>query len=265
VCCISCNAYAPTDITTDTLPGIEHLTALHYLEAVSCDLEPSCLLPLTTNLTSLHLDGVELEPFDAQPEAVLQLLQVVARLPALRMLVLECIEAQCPQQQLSAYSALTASSNLQQLRLRNCDLPTAARVHVFPAGRQLPQLTSFWAWPGSLDSAAIARLVSCCPAVEGLCVGTWSGVSVTPLKSLTALTSLSIGPVEPAAIRSVLPALSRLKHLAVMSVFDFDDPASLRLQGLMPLTALTNLTSLSTNVQGVQIQSKVSTSRAGVE
>jgi hypothetical protein len=42
----------------------------------------------------------------------------------------------------AAYSALTASSKLQHLDISECVLPAGVWQHLFPAGRQLPHLTS---------------------------------------------------------------------------------------------------------------------------
>jgi hypothetical protein len=42
----------------------------------------------------------------------------------------------------AAYAALTASSKLQHLDLTCCTLQAGAWQHMFPAGRQLPQLLS---------------------------------------------------------------------------------------------------------------------------
>lgn len=74
-------------ITPAALPGIEHLTALKALSIWNCDhLEPSCLLPLTTGLTSLWLSGNTLQPPEYSPLGASQLQEVLARLTALRHL-----------------------------------------------------------------------------------------------------------------------------------------------------------------------------------
>jgi hypothetical protein len=240
---------APTEFSEDTFQNLERLTALQILAPYWCDLEPSCLLSVTTNLTSLRLEKVELQPLQAQHEGALgssQLLQVVARLSALQNLELNRIEGQWPQQQLSAYSALTASSNLQELKLQHFEIPSTAWVHVFPAGRQVPHLTSLWAWPAAPDSAGIVSLVSCCPAVEAMRIDTCADVSLTPLKSLTALTNLLLGVLRPAAIRSDLAAMVHLKRL----FFSLARGDAL-LQHLVPLTALTNLTGFCPNSCGM--------------
>ena len=45
----------------------------------------------------------------------------------------------------AAYAGLTASSQLQELSLANCQLPPGIWQHVFPVGRQLTQLQSLYA------------------------------------------------------------------------------------------------------------------------
>jgi hypothetical protein len=235
-----------------TLPGIECLTALEDLEMVNCGLEPSCLLLLPTSLTRLHLEDAALQPSNSTVAAS-QLLQALARLPALSFLGLRYVEGWWPEQ-LSAYSALTASSNLQFLVACGCDMPGAAWAHVFPVGRQLPHLHTFDARADEegggeaelapFDSTGIAHLVSCCPALEFLAVFTSPTASLTPLRSLTALTQLEAGSVSHAAIKPDLVALSQLQQLSFEVTVPVGRAQQWR-QHLVPLTALTNLTSLS--------------------
>ena len=66
-----------------------------------------------------------------------------------------------------------------------------------------------------LGSTAIARLVSCCPALEDLVFTPAADASLAPLQSLTALTRLNIGSVSPAVISSDLTALTQLRRLDV--------------------------------------------------
>jgi hypothetical protein len=195
--CLQRFASPAAPITPDTLPGIERLTVLKSLALFHCVLEPCCMLSVTTNLTRLHLEGVVLEPLHGKRENELGSLQLmleaVARLPALQELSLKSVTGKQPQQ-LSAYSALTASSELRELCLPDFKVPTAAWVHVFPAGRRLPHLHTLAAkrQQGPLDSAGIASLVSCCPGLVKLSVRTCDGASLAPLDSLTALTNLNV-------------------------------------------------------------------------
>jgi hypothetical protein len=211
---------------------------------------------MTTGLTRLCLQEVSLQPEQTQQGGALgtsQLLLLLSRLTALRELKLFELYGDWPQQQLAQFSALTASSNLQELWIRDCDMPGAAWVHMFPAGRQLPKLhTVTMDWdddnpPAAFDSTAIARLASCCLAVKGLVFTPAADASVAPLKSLSALTHVSIGSVSPAAIRSDLTALTQLQSLEVsvlLPAAGAGEDASSGLQHLLPLTALSRLQTL---------------------
>ena len=77
----------------------------------------------------------------------------------------------------AAFSALTASTNLRHLDISGCKLPAGVWEHVFPIGRQLPNLTSlnvmFIMQPSSGGYAYIyapapesSRLAGCCPSLE---------------------------------------------------------------------------------------------------
>jgi Leucine-rich repeat (LRR) protein len=241
------------DVNTTSLPVIEQLTALEELWLDSCSVESSCLLPMTTGLTSLSLQQIDLQPPEGQHSGASQLLQLLARLTALQEIILINVEGGWPQQQLAQYSALTASRNLQELWVSHCDFEDAVWAHVFPAGRQLPQLRVFrGGGPAApFDSTAMARLVSCCTALKDLELRTAAGASLTPLQSLSGLTGLSISSVGPAAIRSDLAALTQLQSLDVSVSLPAaagageDKPSWL--QHLVPLAALTGLTTLSSH------------------
>ena len=78
----------------------------------------------------------------------------------------------------AAYSALTASSKMQHLDISGCTLPADVWQHVFPAGRQLPHLTSLnidevkkphWANSGlPLAGPEGSLLASCCPRLPAV-------------------------------------------------------------------------------------------------
>jgi hypothetical protein len=270
---------ATVSLTAATLPGIERLTALEDLRLSFCNLEPSCLLPMATGLTRLWLRDVTLRPEQAQQDSALgasQLLRALGRLSNLWELTLSIIDGDWPQQQLAQYSALTASSNLRELHISNSSIPGTAWAHVFSAGRSLPQLLSFSTrqydgrGPAPMGCADITRLASCCPALKELWIDICAEVSLSPLQSLTALTSLllEVGPVSPAVIRSNLAALSQLRDLRFgisQPVPGPDSVAGLGVQGLLPLTALTGLTFLWTwgQIQSMPLlKSRVSERRA---
>lgn len=75
------------------------------------------------------------------------------------------------------YSALTASSSLQQLRLNNCQVPAGAWQQMFQPTRRLPHLKSltvdhdaggYYADPEVVSHEALQDMVACCPALDTL-------------------------------------------------------------------------------------------------
>jgi hypothetical protein len=124
--------------------------------------------------------------------------------------------------------AITASTALSLLSLEHCRLPAGALQHMFPAGKQLPQLQllAIHCIPAALsdvdfslesDTAAVrscslainaddvAQLVACCPNLRELSTLWVDGSSssfadaaqlsraLTSLTSLTGLTKLGVG------------------------------------------------------------------------
>jgi hypothetical protein len=113
----------------------------------------------------------------------------------------DSIEAFVDDPPAAAFSALTASSKLQHLDLRNCTLAPAVWQHVFPAGRQLPLLLSLnisWIRQPPDNNAAAGPhgsfLVSCCPSLQ--CLDIWglqySAELLGPLQGLSKLQSLHV-------------------------------------------------------------------------
>jgi hypothetical protein len=146
-------SYVPPGIdgNWDRLPWLQSLAGLHYLylERLSVDLSQ---MHGHTQLASLHLQDVTFSPT--------QLLALLAGLTQLQHLHVK--QADYPhlgryQRRVAelgldgiwpapsaAYAGLTASSQLQEVLLANCRLPSGAWPHAFPSGRQLPQLYSLW-------------------------------------------------------------------------------------------------------------------------
>jgi hypothetical protein len=258
----------PERIDEPTLLGIERLTALKDLELSDCDLQPACLLPMTTGLTRLRLADVNLQPRQdefAEPEQVQQqsalnasqLLQLLARLTALQELALRNVDCDWPQQ-LSLLSALTASSKLERLAL-HVGIKAAAWAHIFPAGRTLPRLRFLAAFGdvtgepfGPVTPTDIMCLSSCCPGLQELSLNAPAAASLALLQPLTALTELGVYRIEPAAVAS-LAGLTQLQHLtlsacapaaAAAAAAAAEQDAALDLHHLVPLTALRRLTRL---------------------
>jgi hypothetical protein len=127
----------PVAITAGHSRSIGRLTNLRSLELTRCTFTTSAVSRLTA-LTALHMQNIRATEalhvaffpwLESLPLAVLSVGGVngpsgVAVAPA------------------AAWAALTASSALQQLDLSSANPPREAWPHIFPAGRQLLQLTS---------------------------------------------------------------------------------------------------------------------------
>jgi hypothetical protein len=123
-----------------------------------------------------------------------------------------------------ACAAVTASTALREL-----DCPWLFLE--LPAQRQLLHLTGLSC---SLSSDSAKQLVSCCPAVQQLELGT--GLRPELLLPLTGLTSLSLPLLED----NEVPQLLQLTRLQALSLHE----ASISDQGLQQLTPLRQLTRL---------------------
>lgn len=155
----------------------------------------------------------------------------------------------------SAFSALTASGQLQQLRLHGfaySSIPRGAVAHMLPVGRQLTQLTalelssrlldvsrSAWCW--SLTAADLQSISSSCPCLRALHMQglVEPGADLSSLLQLRQCRDLSVGgrafgdhAVEVVAQMTQLTSLSWYCSTGFSSV------------GLNQLTALTNLQQL---------------------
>lgn len=113
----------------------------------------------------------------------------------------------------------------------------------------LPHLTALVVaqWPPQgipFSTAAICRVVDCCPALRRFEVQLQEGASAAALTSLTSLSRLRLCGLSRDEVRSCLTALSQLQCLHVEVPVQVEGPA-LGLQDLLPLTVLTRLTHLS--------------------
>lgn len=244
--------------------NISAVTTLTYLQLQEVNVQPVALAGLT-QLLHLQLqfvfDVVDLQSAHA-PSRILELL---AKLQRLQVLKLEAPRFEWPTTGLEQYSALTASSDLQQLDLFECSgLPVAALQYAFGEGKQLPQLqkltlqwpqTRPWlgdphGWqdpdpestpaPGSTDMAHIA---SACRALRELHVTAEQGTDFAPLQQLTLLHFIGAAcGAGSDSFGSTIRAMSVLTHLQDLEVVSsslasFDD--------VLHLTALTHLTKLN--------------------
>ena len=183
-------------ITASMLSGACNLTRLD-VSSTCFDFEAGALAG-KPRLQHLQLASCR----TATAEQVAQRLSQLQHLQQLTYLCLDdSIEAFVDDPPAAAFSALTASSKLQHLDLRNCTLPAAVWQHVFPAGRQLPLLRSLnisWIRQPPDNSAAAGPhgsfLASCCPSLQCLDIGglQYSAELLGPLQGLSELQSLHV-------------------------------------------------------------------------
>jgi hypothetical protein len=194
----------------------------------------------------------------AQQLAELQPLQQLTCLILHASLVVEDEDADedgFPSVPAAAYSALTASSRLQHLRISNCTLPAAVWQHIFPPGRQLPHLRELdmsadehYSTPKAAPDDA--RLVSCCPGLQSInWQGRWCTVKVLGALGggLSSLHKLYLGPeLGSRATRIQSRArLGRLCQLTGLQLLELNGDAE---ELLLPLTQLTQLTDLQVSL-----------------
>lgn len=122
----------------------------------------------------------------------------------------------------SAFSALIASSRLQELHVRERKLPEGVWEHIFPAGRVLPVLRHLTCGvrmaPSStrLASSEVERLVHCCPALQRLSFAVEVyGVELGPLSQLTQLQHLWAEGTTKKELTNMLGGLSSLTQIFV--------------------------------------------------
>ena len=160
-------------VTSSVLSGMQHLTRLELSFCV--EMEPDGLAG-KTKLQHLCLRECEIVGGAAGGAQLLSHLQPLQQLTRLDLwFSLPAVEGSNPPA--SAYAALTASSKLQQLNIGACTLPAGVWQHMFPTGRQLPNLQSLNISCIKQPSGSYAqtpeatRLVSCCPCLHSLRLG----------------------------------------------------------------------------------------------
>lgn len=160
-------------ITSSMLSGMQCLTRLELSDEV--ELEPGALSG-TTQLQHLCLKECVTAGGAAGVAQLLLRMQPLQQLTHLSMSgSLLAVEGSKPPAE--AYAALTASSKLQHLDISRCTLPTGVWQHMFPVGRQLPNLQSLIIDNAMQPSGQYAevpegsRLVSCCPGLQSLHMG----------------------------------------------------------------------------------------------
>jgi hypothetical protein len=178
-------------ITSSILPSSRQLKRLVLSGRVQ--LEPDALAG-RTQLQLLDLDLTH-TIFGAAAEAaqLLSHIQPMQELTHLHLGNLWAVREGSPPA--AAYSALIASSKLQYLDISECRLPEGVLPHLFPAGRQLPNLQSLniahvreHSEPATIPEGS--RLVSCCPRLQSLHLGGVQGLNAVWLAPLQGLSGL---------------------------------------------------------------------------
>jgi hypothetical protein len=236
-------------LTSSILSGMQQLTRLrYYCGSDSSDdfaeLGPGAISALT-KLQHLQLYEVCL-PGTAQGLGLLSQVQVLTQLTHLDLEGSNHVQqAEEGNHAAAACSALTASSKLQYLCIRECTIPAAAWQHMFPAGRQLLQLSALQISRvkqpnGSWASAPPGnRLVACCPGLQKLNALKlqYTTELLAPLHKLSALRDLSLSSASMGRELTAVGDITRLKVLLLEAA----NPAEALLLQLPRLKQLTTL------------------------
>jgi len=184
------------DINLQSMPAIIMLTALRVLDLhSSSSVDPSVLAGLSQLQKVYQACPI---PWDAEDCAAM--LASIGRQHELRQLNIRNVHC-WSSPSAAAYSALTASSQLQHLEVLSGELPAGAWQQMFQPSRRLPDLRYLglhgdnetpWQHPAQrLGAADMQAMVSCCPALETLILGPQIRVLTSaPLQQLTGLRSL---------------------------------------------------------------------------
>lgn len=155
----------------------------------------------------------------------------------------------------AADSVLTASSNLRQLDIAGCTLPTGVWQHMFPAGRQLLHLRALHISDvrgpsGPSAAPECSDLIRCCPCLQILHMERLqcSAEQLVPLTRLNHLWQLRVRP----AGGSSQPGLQGLTRLLQLHLWDDSGDAGLLLQ-------LTQSHMLIPDCQGLHVTAVAST------
>ena len=244
------------------LSGLELLTRLEF----SGEWHEPGILAGKTRLQ--HFEGVG-NVIGGGPAGVEGLLSHLAQLQQLTHLRWSFSAPDLPAP--AAYSALTASSKLQHLDVRVSWLPADAWQHIFPAGRELPNLQvldvgyTYHPGPGwhraPVPAAApeVSRLVSCCPGLQSLRAAglRHNRALLAPLAGLSGLTQLELFPEEETV--EGLEVVCQLTGLRDLELLLRHGPEGLLLQlsGLRQLTRLDYWGRLNGKQERLKMEHKV--------
>jgi hypothetical protein len=264
--CLDLCLFTDTEVTSSSSSSSSRtswaqLTGLKQLALREVSVQPSDLSRLTQlQALSLVITG--------RGASLQQLFAAVAQLTLLTQLYFNGADELPPPA--TAFTALTASTNLCSLQLR-LEGPGAAREAVlFRPGVVYPQLRSVRLTfeqpfrdeyePVLLSEQQLQQLCSCCPALENLDLSLHEETSPTallPLLQLSVLTYLGVCEVDTAAaaVVGVVTQLTGLKQLELGGLEDLGDPAILQ---LTTLTRLERLSMWADSTDKTALWSKVS-------
>jgi hypothetical protein len=272
----------PGNIDADDLSGIKHLSRLTSLELQSygLDFDTSCISSwgALTGLQQLSLSDCVIQTealaaltqlralslwYNYQAASVGPLLRVVSQLSLLTELtwhhpcissVEEIVTPVAPPA--TAFSALTASTNLCSLNISFWPDHVVHGMVIFHPGRVYPHLRELsWRWDTTwvgerspMTISHIQNLCDACPALESLTVvPSKSAAAFLALLQLSALTCLVINRVGAAAAVASLDItaqLTGLRKLALRGRRQANGPVV----PLLQLTALTALEELEVTI-----------------
>jgi hypothetical protein len=244
-------------------PGVLNvMTRLQRLELVTCT-----LLPHAAAAAAGGDDGDDAAVDAANTAAVSALLAAVGRMTDLVSLTFRagCLGSDEPwwgweAVPAAAFSALTASSKLQELVVESADelpLPWGAVQHAFPAGRVLPHLTQLTLQgilssvpepiegtggrPGFMSAQHLRDVVAACPGLVELHIcNAVASDDLTPLLQLPS----SVASLQLAGSALGDGAAAAVARLTQLKSLEWDSSDHLTDAGLEQLTALTGLTHL---------------------
>jgi len=227
-------------IDLHSMPAVTALTALRVLQLWDITSVDPAVLAGFSQLQELDLECRQ--AWDAEGSAVL--LAAIGQQPQLKGLQLSFRRIWRPPSA-AAFSALTASSHLQHLKLAGLELPAYAWQQMFLPGRCLPALRFLWwqsedngAGSQQLSPAGMQAMVSCCPALASLDLGSQLAVSsIAPLRQLTSLTHLSMC----ASFEDNAASIARLTGWQRLHLNAREAGERVTVSGLLQLTVLQQL------------------------
>lgn len=207
-----------------------------------------CCLPLQILLLPAHYMGAS------------ELLHALSHLQRLTHLNLDFEHSTLRPTDQTSYSALTASSLLQHLRLQNVVVYNGYPQHVFTPGRPLHHLTALHIMNvqthgaledvGIVPSGLVERIAVACPRVQELSIHWVDETCFSALRQLEALTSLDLQGGWGKELLKDVAALRGLRNVRFYCNPGAYVCGPLEAMQLTSLTQLTRLEVLSTLLPG---------------